>query len=114
MKKMGVSYIFWTCASKEEAKTVIRSLLEHRLIACASLFPEVESLYLWEGKIEENREVKVLLKTFSEYFHAVRAIIRRHGSYRTPEITEISASRIDEDYFDWMKESLQPFKPKSF
>ena len=57
-----IVYIFWTCRDKEEAKKIIHGLLHQQLIACASIFPEVESIYRWEGRIEESREVKVILR----------------------------------------------------
>jgi periplasmic divalent cation tolerance protein len=66
--KKSIVYLFWTCRDKTEAKKIIYNLLEKHLIACASILPEVESIYRWEGKIEESREVKVILKTVPHHF----------------------------------------------
>ena len=71
-------YIFWTCRDKQEVKRIVHGLLDQRLIACASIFPEVESIYRWEGKIEESQEVKVILKTAALHFNAVQSYIQEH------------------------------------
>lgn len=44
--------IQWTCATTQEARKGATLLLEKRLIACANIIPQVESLYLWKGVIE--------------------------------------------------------------
>ena len=100
-------YIFWTCRDAEEAKRVARALLEKRLIACASILPQAESLFRWDGKVEEAREAKVLLKTRKGLFEQVAEVIRKLGSYETPEIVEIEAGRANPAYLEWvMKETL--------
>ncbi len=66
-------YVFWTCQDKQEAKKIIRALLDQRLIACASILPEIESIYRWEGKVEESQETKVILKTMSKHFNAIQS-----------------------------------------
>lgn len=40
-------YVFWTCSNGEEAKKITYLLLNERLIACASILPEIESIYRW-------------------------------------------------------------------
>jgi len=96
-------YIFWSCRDKNEAKKIIHILLEKRLIACASIFPEVESFYRWEGKIEESNEVKVILKTDAKHFDAIQTVILTEGSYQVPEIAEIDVVRGNPPYLDWLK-----------
>ncbi|MDP1608743.1 MAG: divalent-cation tolerance protein CutA [Chlamydiales bacterium] len=71
--KREAIYIFWTCRDKQEAKKILHGLLGQQLIACASIFPEVESIYRWEGKIEESRETKVILKTQPKHFDTVQS-----------------------------------------
>lgn len=95
-------YIFWSCQNKVEAKKIIRQLLEERLIACASIFPRVESIYRWEGKIEENEEVKVILKTDSKHFDAIQNIIQAQSSYEIPEIVQVEIQRGNPRYLSWI------------
>lgn len=95
-------YVFWTCRDLEEGRRVARGLLERRLIACASLIPHVESIYRWEGKIEQGNEVKALLKTRRELFEGVREYIIEHCSYEVPEICEVHVERGNPPYLKWI------------
>ncbi|MBX9745151.1 MAG: divalent-cation tolerance protein CutA [Chlamydiales bacterium] len=97
-------YIFWTCHDKSEAKKIIHGLLGKQLIACASIFPEVESIYRWEGKIEENQETKVILKTLTKYFEAVQSYIQKHCSYEVPEILQVDIVQGNPRYLSWIVE----------
>ena len=95
-------YIFWTCRDKQEAKKIIHELLDQRLIACASIFPEVESIYRWEGKIEESQEVKVILKTSLKHFDSVQNYIQAHCSYEVPEILQVDVVQGNPRYLAWV------------
>ncbi len=100
-------YIFWTCRNKTEARTIARALLDQHLIACATLFPEVESIYRWEGTIEESQEVKVVLKTQAKHFEAVRSYIEAHCSYEVPEILQIDIVQGNPRYIAWVSSETQ-------
>ena len=99
-------YIFWTCANKEEAERIVHELLEKKLIACASLFLGVQSIYRWQGKIEQSVEVKVQLKTTSAFFDAIEKVILEKGSYKIPEIVQIEASKVSSSYLSWLENEL--------
>ncbi len=98
----AIIYIFWTCRNKVEAKKIIHGLLDQKLIACASIFPEVESIYRWEGKIEENFETKVVLKTQPKHFDTIRNYIEQNCSYEVPEILQVDISHSSSKYCSWI------------
>jgi periplasmic divalent cation tolerance protein len=95
-------YIFWTCAHREEARKVIDELLEKRLIACASILPEVESFFRWKGKIERTLETKAILKSRPEHFEKIRSVILEKGSYEVPEIAALNAETVNPSYLQWV------------
>ena len=95
-------YVFWTCRDKQEAKKIIHGLLDKRLIACASIFPEIESIYRWEGKVEESSEIKVILKTLPKHFDAVQGYIQKHCSYEVPEILQVDVTQGNPHYLSWI------------
>lgn len=101
-------YIFWTCRNREEAKKIASLLLEQHLIACASILPEIESIYRWEGKVEEGKEVKVLLKTQEGLFDSICALICKHGSYEVPEISQIDVAKSNPRYLSWLIAETRP------
>lgn len=100
-------YIFWSASNEEEARKVIHLLIDEKLIACASIIPNIRSIYRWEGKIEESIEVKVILKTKQGHFHSISEKIRDHCSYDVPEITQIDISIVAPSYFSWLSKNVQ-------
>ena len=99
--------IQWTCATLEEARQVIRLLLENRLVACATIIPQVESHYRWEGAVENSTEVKVYLKTEEHRFADVEQMIRKHCSYKVPEIISFKALAVSHPYEKWVFEEVK-------
>lgn len=104
---MSLIYIFWSCKDKIEAKKIIHLLLEEKLIACASIFPEVESIYRWQGNVEESQETKVILKTAALHFKAVREQIQKMCSYEVPEIVQVNIADGNPDYLAWVREEVK-------
>lgn len=100
-------YIFWSCRDLSEAKKIIGLLLEKRLIACASIIPQIESMYRWEGKIEESQEVKVILKTLEVRFQAISELIQAQSSYKVPEILQVSVTQGNASYLDWVAQEVR-------
>lgn len=101
-KGLDMIYIFWSCSNLEEAKMIIHQLLEKKWIACASIFPEILSIYTWKGKVEESREVKVLLKTQKHHFLSIQNHILKNGSYEVPEIVQFNVTDVNPQYLSWI------------
>lgn len=97
----------WTCSNISEAKTIIKYLLEKRLIACANIIPHVSSFFLWKNSIDEAEEVKVYMKTIKENYSEIKAYIEAHCSYDTPEIIGIHLDAVNEKYAQWLDEELK-------
>jgi periplasmic divalent cation tolerance protein len=98
--------IQWTAPNIDEARTIIRILLESHLIACANIVPNVESHYRWEGELETSTEVKVYLKTEEEHFVEVERVIRKHCSYKVPEIVAFKALAVSHPYEKWVQSEV--------
>ena len=101
-REMDMIYVVWACRETKEAKKIIYDLLDRRLIACASIFPEVESIYRWKDTIEESQEVKVVLKTIFKHFDAIQAYIQKQCSYEVPEIIQIDIVKGNARYLSWI------------
>ncbi|HSX19406.1 MAG TPA: divalent-cation tolerance protein CutA, partial [Candidatus Saccharimonadales bacterium] len=72
--------IFVTIHKKEDAVKIGKGLLQKKLIACYNLFP-IESAYWWKGKIEENKEILMILKTKQVNFEQIETYIKEHSGY---------------------------------
>lgn len=86
------------------AKKSVHSLLSRRLVACANIIPGMQSIYRWQGKVEEASEVIVIFKTQTQLFETCRAEIKKEHPYEVPCIIEIEIKQGDQDYLNWLKE----------
>lgn len=99
-------FVYITNPNMEEAGKISRNLLEKRLIACANIYPDVNSLYWWEGKIAEDQECVLIAKTIEGNFEKVKAEIEKIHPYKTPCIVKIPVSS-NKKYFEWLKGQLR-------
>src|SRR5262249_40507169 len=95
-----------TCSSLRECKKIARRLLEKNLIACANLLPTVQSLYRWKGKLAEEKECLMILKSGREQFPLLRAEIEKLHSYSVPEIIALPIIDGAPNYLNWISESI--------
>ena len=74
-----------TVSSLKEARKIARGLVEAQLAACVNIAGPVESIYRWQGKIENGRERLLVIKTAREMFAEVEAAIRKLHSSPIPK-----------------------------
>ena len=103
---MSYILVFMTASSKSEAKKIVRSLLEEKLIACANMIDSVSSVFWWQENIKEEKEVLVIMKSHQELFNKVSTRIREVHSYDTPEILALSIVDGSSQYLEWMNKVL--------
>ena len=94
--------VLTTVASDDEAVTLVRELLDRRLIACGTLFPGARSLYRWQGKVADEREVVILLKTRSARLDSLRIAFGELHPYKVPELLAIPVEGGLEKYLEWI------------
>ena len=96
--------VLTTVSSDDEAVTLVRALLEKRLIACGTLLPGARSLYRWQGKIADERETVLLLKTRSARVEQLQQAFRDLHPYKVPEFLALSVDSGLEKYIEWINE----------
>ena len=94
---MVLAYVI--CKDKKEAEKIALHLLRKRLIACANMFP-IRSMYLWDGKIANENEYFLILKTNEKNFRKAAAEIKRIHSYQIPCILKVNA-KANKEYENW-------------
>src|SRR5580765_4780199 len=94
--------VFTTVASDEEAVKFIRVLLDRRLIACGTLLPGARSLYRWQGKLADEREVVVMLKTRSARLDSLTEAFGELHPYKVPELLALAVTSGNEKYLEWI------------
>ena len=101
-ERPGASMLYVTCGTVNEARQIARTLVHERSIACANIIERMQSIYWWQGDIEEDEEAVLLLKTHSEKVPAVIERVRELHSYAVPCIVELPLARGNPAYLDWI------------
>jgi periplasmic divalent cation tolerance protein len=99
--------VLCTCPTREAAAAIATALLAERLAACVNQLPGVKSMYRWEGRIEEDDELMLLIKTTATRFAEVESMIRSLHPYEVPEIIGLTLTAGSGAYFDWIRNSVR-------
>jgi periplasmic divalent cation tolerance protein len=94
--------VYTTLPSLEQAQTLSRYLVQEKLAACANIIPGVQSVYEWEGRLHEETEVAVLIKTTHSLIEAVFAAITAKHPYSVPALIAYKPVRTAEPYLNWL------------
>jgi len=104
---MSYVLVVITTSSKEEAVKIVRNLLNEKLIACANIVGPVSSLFWWQGKIDEENEFLVFMKSHKSLFERLSERVTKIHSYDFPEIIVLPIVEGSPLYLGWLKTSLQ-------
>jgi periplasmic divalent cation tolerance protein len=96
--------VFVTCGSEEEALKIAHSLVEEHLAACVNLVSPVRSIYQWEGKIWDEKEWILFIKTQKERFEELERKVKSLHSYSVPEIIGLPIVEGSSSYLQWLLE----------
>lgn len=81
------------------------ALVQRRLAACVNIIDGCTSVYLWQGKIESQRELPLLIKTRSALFPEVERLIRELHPYELPEIVAVPVQAGSAAYLSWLADA---------
>jgi len=106
-ENMSFIIILTTVPDEQKGQQIARRLVEERLAACVTVSSACQSFYWWEGKIAEDREYMLFIKTKSELYAALEKKIRDIHPYTVPEILALPVTHGSLAYLDWLaKETL--------
>ena len=91
----------------ETARKIAQNLVAAKLAACANIFPSIESIYSWKGKIENGNETLVLFKTTEDQHAAFQEKLRSLHPYEVPEILFTKIDGGLPDYLRWVIENCR-------
>jgi periplasmic divalent cation tolerance protein len=95
-----------TAGSSDEGERLARSLVEERLAACVNRIPAVQSVYRWQGKVEQSAEELLVIKTRAALFAALEKRVRELHSYSVPEVIALPIMNGSEAYLKWLGEQV--------
>lgn len=105
-----VIIIFVTCGSEEEALKIARALVEKHISACVNIISQIRSIYYWEGKVHDENEWLLIIKTQKKRFEELKEEIKSLHSYSVPEIIALNISEGFPPYLKWVIETTDIYK----
>ncbi len=103
MQPTDLRVVITTVPSEAEAESLVRALLEQRLIACGTIVPGARSLYRWQGAVVDATEAVVLLKTTADRLQALEALGGRIHPYDVPELLAVPIAAGPAPYLAWVR-----------
>lgn len=101
---MKAIVVYITAPNEDEAARIAKAIVEERLAGCVNIVKGIRSIYSWQGKIEDESEVLMIVKTREELFESLSRRVKELHSYTVPEIIAIPIIDGSGDYLNWLKE----------
>lgn len=99
--------VFITAPNEEEAAGIARALVESRHAACVNIIKNIRSIYSWQGNVEDDSEILMIVKTRKSLFSSLSAKVKDIHSYDVPEIIALPIIDGSEEYLRWLRESTE-------
>jgi periplasmic divalent cation tolerance protein len=96
------SFSFVTAPNEDVAKKIARGLVSGKLAACVNIVPRVTSVYEWKGKLEEDSEVMMIIKSRSSRLEELTKYVRENHPYDVVEVISSSITHGNPPYLDWL------------
>ena len=93
--------VFSICGSKKEAELIARELVKRKFAACVNMLP-VTSFFRWDGKLQTESEWLLIIKTRSELFAKLKALISTLNRAEVPEIVSLKINDGLTSYLKWL------------
>ena len=94
--------VYVTTPDPETGRRIATKLVEERLAACVNIVYEIESIYHWRGKIEQDKESLLIIKTRRELLQKLTETIKKSHPYEVPEVIAIDIVGGNKEYLDWI------------
>ncbi|MBI5055313.1 MAG: divalent-cation tolerance protein CutA [Nitrospirae bacterium] len=101
----GEIVVLVTVPNEDMAAAIAKALVEARLAACANIIRSIRSIYTWQGKVEDDQEALMIIKTKMKLFDGLKAKVKEMHSYEVPEIIALPIAAGSEDYLNWLRRS---------
>lgn len=99
-----------TCPDMGVAETIATALVEERLAACVNILPGARSVYEWQGGIEKEQEVLLLIKSRSDRLPALETRLLELHPYELPELIVVPLVGGSAPYLSWIETQLEKNK----
>lgn len=99
--------VLCTTSSETESRRLAGHILEQKLAACVNVISGVQSLFFWEGRLEEESESLMIIKTTQDQYPQLEKALHDAHSYDVPEIIALPIAQGSQAYLDWVEKSTK-------
>ena len=103
-----ITLVLTSVGTEQQAVEISEELIARRLATCVNIVPCLRSIYRWKGKICEDTEHLLLIKTPQRLFDEVSAAIREFHSYELPEILAFPITNAETSFHEWVLKMVHP------
>jgi periplasmic divalent cation tolerance protein len=100
--------VLCTCPDLPEAERLARGLVDHDFAACVNILPEIRSIYRWQGKLQKDGEVLIIVKTTRQAYAGMEQWLSQHHPYDVPEILAMPVAEGSAEYLEWVLRETTP------
>ena len=104
MKSVRVVFI---SLPRDEANDLAKGIVESRLAACVNIVPKIDSYFWWDGRVEEDHEALLIVKTVADRMDDLREFVLENHPYDLPELIAVPLVEALPDYVAWIKQECR-------
>lgn len=105
--KMSYYIFFVTVPNLEEGKKIAKALVENKIVACVNIIQDIISIYRWKGRIEEDGEHLLVIKTNERNSNHLIDKINEIHSYENPECIALEIKKGSKEYLKWIDDVVK-------
>ncbi len=102
----GIKFFYITCSKKKEAHKIAAFLVKKKLVACANIINNVDSVFIWKGKVSKTKEALVVGKTMDKNVQKIIKKVKKLHSYEVPCVIFFDIKNGNTDFLKWIIKSV--------
>jgi periplasmic divalent cation tolerance protein len=99
--------VLCTCPDQQTAEHLASALVERQLAACVNILPGIRSFYRWEGRLQQDDEIQLVIKASQKTWPRLEQFIQQQHPYEVPEILAIPVTAGLPDYLKWLEDACE-------
>lgn len=104
---MALQFVYMTVGNLDEAQRIGEALVKEKLAACVNILDGMQSLYIWEDRLQKDREVAMIAKTAADCVPALVARVKALHSYECPCVVSFAINGGNDDFLRWIGASVK-------
>ena len=102
----GIKFFYITCPNKKEAHKIASFLVKKKLVACANIINNVDSIFTWKGKVIKAKEILIVGKTMNKNVQKIIKNVKKLHSYQVPCVIFFDIKNGNTDFLKWIIKSV--------